>query len=303
MKQLLTLFALFLGLGITNAQINTYTPQETRFIQAEALYHKKEYKESLKLYHELANEGFDYAMVALANVYAEGKAVAKDSDMALKWYQKADAKGNGYAAYFMAAMYAYGNGVDKNTDTAKVYFEKSANQRNLLAILAYGFEILDHKDVSQMSKFEKRIELNMILSWISQLMGEKVIFKDINSDNTEHTQYTNMEWDMENPFSSEVKFNKKYVNNSKQENSTTTFYIKDVTEFQGMKKDGGMIGMLFAHGKSDAFKTVQKETGQTYEFWNTQFTFSPQVSYIQMAYAWEYAIKLSGGKLYSELSD
>ena len=92
-------------------------------------------KETFKWFQLAAEQGHTKAKIQLAELYSEGRGVAKNKNEALKWYKLAAEQGDGSAQYRLGYMYSEGVGVQKD--------EKEANKwLSLPSATAYSKSIL-----------------------------------------------------------------------------------------------------------------------------------------------------------------
>ena len=77
-------------------------------------------KETFKWFQLAAEQGHTKAKIQLAELYSEGRGVAKNENEALKWYKLAAEQGDGSAQYRVGYRYSEGVGVQKD--------EKEANK-------------------------------------------------------------------------------------------------------------------------------------------------------------------------------
>lgn len=101
--------------------------------------------QSLEEIRQKAEAGDAKAQCDLAQVYLEGKDVAKDSEQGLAWLRKSADQGFFRAEYALAYMYLNGAGsLPKDQHEAATWFRKAAKQQNkasqdkLAAMLAQG---------------------------------------------------------------------------------------------------------------------------------------------------------------------
>jgi localization factor PodJL len=91
---------------------------------------------------EAAANGDPRAQYEIGMIYAEGKAVGKDSQQAVVWYETAAAQGFANAQYRLGTAYEHGMGVEKDLEQAKLWYLRAAeagnrmSMHNLAALLA-----------------------------------------------------------------------------------------------------------------------------------------------------------------------
>jgi TPR repeat protein len=89
--------------------------------------------EAVKWYRKAADKGDAEAMHGLAEMYADGKGVAKSPGEAFNWLRKAAEKGYAPSQYAVGLYYSTGKGVKKNEKEAIAWYRKAADQGNTLA--------------------------------------------------------------------------------------------------------------------------------------------------------------------------
>ena len=94
---------------------------------------KQDFKEAVRLFSIMAEEGNEYAQANLGLMYADGKGVKQDYEKALYWFKKAAEQGNAGAIMSLGFLYAKGQGVDKDLDEARRLYRLSAEQGNWMA--------------------------------------------------------------------------------------------------------------------------------------------------------------------------
>ena len=78
--------------------------------------------ESLKWYHEAAEQGNDEAQYNLAAMYDDGEGTPKNKAEAEKWYRKAAEQGNATAQFHLGVMHYSGDGVPENLTEGYAWF-------------------------------------------------------------------------------------------------------------------------------------------------------------------------------------
>ena len=94
--------------------------------QAKALIMQGKIEESYALLHKTANSGDATAMLAVGNMYFEGKGVKQDYKEAIKWLKKAIRAGNAGAKHLLAKAYKDGLGVEQSYHRAFNLYLQSA---------------------------------------------------------------------------------------------------------------------------------------------------------------------------------
>lgn len=120
-------------LDVKNTPAQTASSAEQKFEQGIAAYKRQDYATALKIFSELANQGYADAQNNLGFMYENGQGVAKDYRQALLWYQKAANQGYAVAQQNLGLMYADGLGVAQDFKQARFWFEKAAAQGNVKA--------------------------------------------------------------------------------------------------------------------------------------------------------------------------
>jgi TPR repeat protein len=85
------------------------------------------------LYRQAAERGSAKAQVALGDLYAAGRGVARDDLSAVSWYRKAAMQGESDGQFRLGEMYAAGRGVAQNNFQAYVWFSRAARGGNVAA--------------------------------------------------------------------------------------------------------------------------------------------------------------------------
>lgn len=95
--------------------------------QALAAYQAKNYREAMRLYKPLAEQGDAEAAFYVGRMYEKGDGVRKDEREVVKWYRKSAEGGYAPAQYRVAVGYAYGfAGLPKDQDEATKWLRRSA---------------------------------------------------------------------------------------------------------------------------------------------------------------------------------
>ena len=118
---------------------------------------KQDFKEAVRLFSIMAEEGDEYAQANLGLMYEDGKGVKQDYKKAVYWFKKAAEQGNASALTSLGAHYAKGRGVDKDLDEARRLYRLSAEQGNWQAHRNLGYMYKEGEGV--------RIDLVYALMW------------------------------------------------------------------------------------------------------------------------------------------
>ena len=118
---------------------------------------KQDFKEAVRLFSIMAEEGNEYAQANLGLMYADGKGVKEDYEKALYWFKKAAEQGNAGAIMSLGFLYAKGHGVHKDLDEARRLYRLSAEQGNWMAHRKLGYMYKEGEGV--------RIDLVYALMW------------------------------------------------------------------------------------------------------------------------------------------
>ena len=88
----------------------------------------KNYAQSRRIFHALADEGNVRAQFMMGTIYEQGLGVPKDLATAARWYRQAAEGGNPSAQYNLGVFYQFGKGVPKDAAEAARWYLKAANQ-------------------------------------------------------------------------------------------------------------------------------------------------------------------------------
>src|SRR5215475_14402276 len=102
------------------------------FDDASAAYERGDYIQAMKIFHQLAEQGQQWAQRRVGLMYAEGKGVPKDYEEAVKWYRLAAAQGNTPAQYSLGLAYEKGQGVPQDYQEAVKWYRLAAAEGNQL---------------------------------------------------------------------------------------------------------------------------------------------------------------------------
>jgi TPR repeat protein len=95
--------------------------------QALAAYNAENYREAMRLYRPLAEQGDAEAQYYVGHMYEKGDGVKKDQSEMVKWYRKSSENGFAPAQYRLAVGYAFGaGGLSKDQDEAVKWLQRSA---------------------------------------------------------------------------------------------------------------------------------------------------------------------------------
>ena len=136
-------------LDVKNTPAQTASSAEQKFEQGIAAYKRQDYATALKIFSELANQGYADAQNNLGFMYENGQGVAKDYRQALLWYQKAVSQEHIDAQYNLGFMYANGLGVAQDYRQALLWYQKAASQGHIDAQYNLGFMYADGLGVAQ----------------------------------------------------------------------------------------------------------------------------------------------------------
>ena len=89
---------------------------------------KQDYFEAIRWYRLAADQGDALAQVALGEAYFNGQGIKQDYSEAIKLYRLAADQGNGKAQFYIGGMYAGGQGVRQDVKMAKEYFGKACDR-------------------------------------------------------------------------------------------------------------------------------------------------------------------------------
>lgn len=95
--------------------------------QALAAYQAKNYREAMRLYKPLAEQGDAEAQYYIGHMCEKGEGVRKDEREVAKWYRRSAEGGYAPAQYRLAVGYAFGlAGLPKDQDEATKWLRRSA---------------------------------------------------------------------------------------------------------------------------------------------------------------------------------
>src|SRR5262245_43084372 len=119
------------------------------FDDASAAYERGDYVQALKLFHQLAEQGHQWAQRRLGLIYAEGKGVPQDYAEAIKWFRLAAAQGNVPAQYSLGLAYENGQGVPQDYQEAMKWYRIAATREDEWAQMRLGSLYAEGKGVPQ----------------------------------------------------------------------------------------------------------------------------------------------------------
>lgn len=124
MENLTRLAALVLAVSLITGPIASQAAGDP---QALAAYQANNYKEAMRLYKPLAEQGDPEAQYYVGRMYEKGQGVKKDYDEMVKWYRKSADAGYAPSQYRVAVGYAYGiAGLPKDESEALKWLRRSA---------------------------------------------------------------------------------------------------------------------------------------------------------------------------------
>lgn len=88
-------------------------------------YRTGEYRDAVRIWRELAQDGDIIAKRNLGLMYQRGRGVRKDLRQAARWYQRAADEGDAGAQLALGAMYQTGKGVRQDYELAASYYRKA----------------------------------------------------------------------------------------------------------------------------------------------------------------------------------
>lgn len=102
-------------------------PSAAGHAEALAAYQKQRYREAMRLFRPLAEQGDPQAQYYVGRMYEKGEGVRKDSDQVRRWYRRSAEAGYAPAQYRVAVGYAYGlAGLPRDHGEAVKWLRKSA---------------------------------------------------------------------------------------------------------------------------------------------------------------------------------
>ncbi|MGL5234766.1 MAG: tetratricopeptide repeat protein [Empedobacter falsenii] len=156
MKKLFTLFVLFLGLGMANAQTQDNGQKEVDAgLEAAKNKNYALAMDQFKIASEKGNSNGDYY---IGHLYDNGLGVEKNTKQSIKWYQQAAAKNNTGAMNDLGIVFLNSEQY-KDVQTAIKWFKQAAAKNNTGAMNDLGIVFLNseqYKDVQTAIKWFKQ---------------------------------------------------------------------------------------------------------------------------------------------------
>jgi TPR repeat protein len=91
---------------------------------------EKNYGQSRRVFHALAEAGDARAQFMMGTIYEQGLGVPKDLKTAARWYRLSAEGGNASAQYNLGVFYQFGKGVAKDPAEAVRWLRMAAEQRH-----------------------------------------------------------------------------------------------------------------------------------------------------------------------------
>ena len=91
-------------------------------------YERGDYAAALRVFRQLADQGYANAQSNLGVMYSNGYGVPQDYGEAVKWYRKAADQGNASGQFGLGVMYNFGLGVPQDIIQAYMWFNLAAAQ-------------------------------------------------------------------------------------------------------------------------------------------------------------------------------
>ena len=117
-------------LDVKNTPAQTASSAEQKFEQGIAAYKRQDYATALKIFSELANQGYADAQNNLGFMYENGQGVLQDDLKAIRWYRKAAEQEYVRAQTNLGDMYRKGKGVPQDDSEAIKWYLRAAKQGN-----------------------------------------------------------------------------------------------------------------------------------------------------------------------------
>ena len=89
---------------------------------------RQDYAAALDWYRKAAYRGDAFSQTAIADLYYNGRGVARDYSEAMNLYRKAGDQGDAKAQAMLGVMYMLGEGVTKDYTLSMAWFRKAADQ-------------------------------------------------------------------------------------------------------------------------------------------------------------------------------
>jgi len=112
-------------------------------------YDRGDYATALRIWRELADQGYATAQVRLGLMYARGHGVSRDYAEAVRWYRKAAEMGYAWGQTNLGYMYATGRGVPKDDTEAVQWYRMAAEQGFAMAEDNLGVMFRDGRGVEK----------------------------------------------------------------------------------------------------------------------------------------------------------
>ena len=125
-------------------------------------YKRKNYKEAVRLWLPVAEQGYSPAQSNLGQMYDFGQGVPQDYKEAVKWYRLAAEQGLSPAQYNLGVMYWQGIGVMQDYVLAHMWFNLSGSNGNKNGV--EGREMADKK----MSPLQIEKAQEMAREWMEE---------------------------------------------------------------------------------------------------------------------------------------
>jgi TPR repeat protein len=117
-------------------------------------YKRKDYKEAIRLWLPLAEQGDATVQYNLGKIYRQGKGVPQDYKEAVKWYRLSAEQGDLDAQLKLGVSYGMGRGVPKDYALAHMWWNLSGSNGNKEA--AENRDIVENKmSPSQLEKAQE----------------------------------------------------------------------------------------------------------------------------------------------------
>ncbi len=114
------------GLVAVALFIGSLTAYAAVFSEGVNAYQRGDYATALRIYRQLADQGYANAQCGLGLMYGFGKGVKQDYAAALKWYHKAADQGYADAQLNIGLLYTRGKGVTKDIVQAHMWYTLAA---------------------------------------------------------------------------------------------------------------------------------------------------------------------------------
>lgn len=99
-----------------------------------AAYNRQDFEKAARSFRRAARMGHAQAQFGLAQLYSEGRGVAKNFPEAVKWWRRSAENGFAGAQYNLAWMYHHGRGVTQDLAQAAHWYRKAADQGDAKAL-------------------------------------------------------------------------------------------------------------------------------------------------------------------------